>query len=63
MTGLSKSAEERTQGLRHADLCAREKREGWDAWGDEVEKFSSARNTADSKQILMSRREQAEVRP
>jgi N6-adenosine-specific RNA methylase IME4 len=31
---------DRTPGLRRADLFAREKREGWDAWGDEVEKFS-----------------------
>ena len=31
---------ERTPGLRRADLFSREKREGWDAWGDEVEKFS-----------------------
>ena len=35
---------DRTPGLRRADLFAREKREGWDAWGDEVEKFSSAAN-------------------
>jgi N6-adenosine-specific RNA methylase IME4 len=32
---------ERTPGLRRADLFAREKREGWDCWGDEVGKFSS----------------------
>jgi N6-adenosine-specific RNA methylase IME4 len=32
----------RTPGLRRADLFAREKREGWDVWGDEVEKFSPA---------------------
>jgi N6-adenosine-specific RNA methylase IME4 len=31
---------ERTPGLRRADLFAREHREGWDCWGDEVEKFS-----------------------
>ena len=31
---------DRTPGLRRADVFAREKREGWDAWGDEVEKFS-----------------------
>ena len=31
---------ERTPGLRRADVFARERREGWDAWGDEVEKFS-----------------------
>jgi N6-adenosine-specific RNA methylase IME4 len=31
---------ERTPGLRRADLFSREKREGWDCWGDEVEKFS-----------------------
>lgn len=32
---------EKTPGLRRADLFARERREGWDAWGDEVGKFSS----------------------
>jgi N6-adenosine-specific RNA methylase IME4 len=32
---------ERTPGLRRADLFAREQREGWDRWGDEVGKFSS----------------------
>jgi N6-adenosine-specific RNA methylase IME4 len=31
---------EKTPGLRRADLFAREKREGWYCWGDEVEKFS-----------------------
>jgi N6-adenosine-specific RNA methylase IME4 len=33
---------ERTSGLQRADVFAREEREGWDVWGDEVEKFSSA---------------------
>ncbi|HWX63080.1 MT-A70 family methyltransferase [Bradyrhizobium sp.] len=32
---------ERTPGRRRADVFAREKREGWDVWGDEVGKFSS----------------------
>jgi N6-adenosine-specific RNA methylase IME4 len=32
---------DRTPDLRRADVFAREKREGWDCWGDEVEKFSS----------------------
>jgi len=31
---------DRTPGLRRADVFAREKREGCDAWGHEVEKFS-----------------------
>jgi hypothetical protein len=31
---------ERAPDLRRVDVFAREKREGWDAWGDEVEKFS-----------------------
>jgi N6-adenosine-specific RNA methylase IME4 len=31
----------KTPGLRRADLFAREKRQGWDVWGDEIEKFSS----------------------
>jgi len=30
---------ERTPGLRRADLFARENRDGWDCWGDEVGKF------------------------
>jgi N6-adenosine-specific RNA methylase IME4 len=30
-----------TPGLRRADVFARQEREGWDAWGDEVGKFSS----------------------
>jgi N6-adenosine-specific RNA methylase IME4 len=34
---------ERAPDLRRADLFAREKREGWEAWGDEIEKFSPAR--------------------
>jgi N6-adenosine-specific RNA methylase IME4 len=38
---------ERTPGLRRADVFAREKREGWDAWGDEVEKFSSPVSSAE----------------
>jgi N6-adenosine-specific RNA methylase IME4 len=33
--------EKKTPGLRRADVFAREKREGWDCWGDEVGKFSS----------------------
>jgi N6-adenosine-specific RNA methylase IME4 len=33
---------ERTPGLRRADIFARQKREGWDCWGDEVGKFLSA---------------------
>jgi N6-adenosine-specific RNA methylase IME4 len=32
----------KTPDLRRADVFAREKREGWDCWGDEVGKFSSA---------------------
>jgi N6-adenosine-specific RNA methylase IME4 len=33
---------DRTPGLQRADLFARQKREGWEAWGDEVRRFSSA---------------------
>jgi N6-adenosine-specific RNA methylase IME4 len=29
-----------TPGLRRADVFAREDRDGWDCWGDEVGKFS-----------------------
>jgi N6-adenosine-specific RNA methylase IME4 len=32
----------KTPGLRRADVFARERREGWCCWGDEVGKFSSA---------------------
>jgi N6-adenosine-specific RNA methylase IME4 len=32
---------EKTPGLRRADLFARERREGWDVWGDEVDRFSA----------------------
>jgi N6-adenosine-specific RNA methylase IME4 len=38
---------ERAPAFRRADLFAREKREGWDCWGDEVEKFSSAHGSAE----------------
>jgi N6-adenosine-specific RNA methylase IME4 len=31
---------EKTPGLRRADLFARERREGWDCWGDELDRFS-----------------------
>jgi N6-adenosine-specific RNA methylase IME4 len=44
---------ERTPDLRRADLFAREKREGWDCWGDEVGKFSSARGWAERNIISM----------
>jgi len=32
---------ERTPGLHRADIFARQKRDGWDCWGDELGKFSS----------------------
>ena len=32
---------ERTPGLRRADIFARQKREGWDCWGDEAGKSST----------------------
>ncbi len=32
---------ERTPGWRRVDLFARERRLGWDVWGDEVDRFSS----------------------
>jgi hypothetical protein len=54
---------DRTPGLRRADVFAREKREGWDCWGDEVEKFSSARGSTESNAILMSGSARAGVRP
>ncbi|MGX9426271.1 MULTISPECIES: MT-A70 family methyltransferase [Bradyrhizobium] len=44
---------ERTPGLRRADLFARERREGWDVWGDEVEKFSPASSRAERNTSLM----------
>lgn len=42
----------KTPGLRRADVFAREKREGWDAWGDEVGKFSPTRGTPDKGMLL-----------
>src|SRR6516162_8095403 len=30
---------ERTPGYRRVDLFARERRDGWDVWGDEVDRF------------------------
>lgn len=47
---------ERTPGLRRADIFARQKREGWDCWGDEIEKFSSTSG-------IISASKQAGVRP
>jgi N6-adenosine-specific RNA methylase IME4 len=44
---------ERTPDLRRADLFARERREGWDAWGDEVEKFSPAGCNAERNSVSM----------
>jgi N6-adenosine-specific RNA methylase IME4 len=44
---------ERTPGRRRADLFARERREGWNAWGDEVERFSPARVGAEHSGILI----------
>jgi N6-adenosine-specific RNA methylase IME4 len=32
---------DRTPGLRRADLFARERRDGWDVWGDEVDRFTT----------------------
>jgi N6-adenosine-specific RNA methylase IME4 len=45
---------ERTPGLRRADVFAREKREGWDCWGDEVGKFSSEAAAAERGITLLS---------
>jgi N6-adenosine-specific RNA methylase IME4 len=44
---------EKTPDLRRADVFAREKREGWDVWGDEVEKFTSSSSRAERNTILM----------
>lgn len=44
---------DRTPDLRRADVFAREKREGWDVWGDEVEKFSSAISRSEPNTISM----------
>jgi N6-adenosine-specific RNA methylase IME4 len=45
---------ERTPGLRRADMFARERREGWDCWGDEVGKFSSEAAAIESVITLLS---------
>jgi N6-adenosine-specific RNA methylase IME4 len=39
----------KTPGLRRADLFARQKRDGWHCWGDEVEKFSSVSGAANGQ--------------
>ncbi|WMT71898.1 MT-A70 family methyltransferase [Bradyrhizobium sp. Ash2021] len=52
---------ERTPDLRRADVFAREKREGWDAWGDEVGRFSSPGSGTERNTILMPGREQTGV--
>jgi N6-adenosine-specific RNA methylase IME4 len=44
---------ERTPGLRRADIFARQTREGWDCWGDEVGKFLSAGCAAVRNNISM----------
>ena len=54
---------ERTPGLRRADLFAREKREGWDCWGDEVGKFSSPRSSAERETTLVRDCDQLGARP
>ena len=48
---------DRTPGLRRADVFAREKRDGWDAWGDEVEKFS--RRLAATPDLIVTNEEPA----
>ena len=52
---------ERAPSLHRADLFAREKREGWDAWGNEVEKFSSPSTSAERKTVLIRDGEQLGV--
>jgi N6-adenosine-specific RNA methylase IME4 len=52
----------KTPGLRRADVFAREKREGWDAWGNEVGKFSSA-PTAATSNAMVGDDEQLGARP
>jgi N6-adenosine-specific RNA methylase IME4 len=54
---------DRTPGLRRADVFAREKREGWDAWGDEVEKFSSARSHAERSVVLAQPEDRSKPNP
>jgi N6-adenosine-specific RNA methylase IME4 len=41
--------DERTPDLRRADVFAREKRDGWDVWGDEVGKFSTSNGDTERK--------------
>jgi N6-adenosine-specific RNA methylase IME4 len=53
---------EKTPDLRRADLFAREKREGWDVWGDEFGKFSHHGGTEPSA-VVMVDREHAGARP
>jgi N6-adenosine-specific RNA methylase IME4 len=53
----------KTPGLRRVDVFAREKREGWDAWGDEVEKFSSARSHAERSVVLAQPEDRSKPNP
>ena len=53
----------KTPGLRRADVFAREKREGWDCWGNEVGKFSSVCSGTEHNTILMPSSEQMGARP
>jgi N6-adenosine-specific RNA methylase IME4 len=54
---------ERTPDLRRADVFAREKREGWDCWGDEVGKFSPPLCSTERSSILIPSHEQTGVQP
>ncbi|SIO44175.1 N6-adenosine-specific RNA methylase IME4 [Bradyrhizobium erythrophlei] len=53
----------KTPGLRRADVFAREKREGWDCWGDEVGKFSPPLCSTERSSILIPSHEQTGVQP
>ena len=44
----------KTPGLRCADVFAREHREGWDCWGDELGKFASAHTAANTNDAVRS---------
>jgi len=52
----------KTPGLRRADVFARERREGWCCWGDEVGKFSPAGSTCARNATTIHDSEQFGVR-
>jgi len=51
----------KTPGLRRADVFAREQRDAWNCWGDEVGKFPSAPSCVESSDTVARTAEQVEA--